>query len=204
MTPTLEIIAQIISILALVTGIPYMIFEVLQKNAMWYFGFFTGLTSAIMFAIQRNWASMCLNVYYVFMAVWGLYQWKKDSALLKSGNEKSHASATIHLNHISGKMAWGSIAGFVLMFVFLLWALRLLGDPAVVLDALSTSLCVVAMVWLAKSIPWHWVLWIIGDILLVVMCFVQGNYWLTAMYAVYVAASVYGLFLWRKNGSYVG
>ena len=72
-------IVQIIEIVALVMGIPYMIFEVLQKNTMWYFGFFTSTACAIQFFLESNWANMGLNIYYVGMAFWGLYKWKKDS-----------------------------------------------------------------------------------------------------------------------------
>ena len=98
-------IVQIIEIVALVMGIPYMIFEVLQKNTMWYFGFFTSTACAIQFFLESNWANMGLNIYYVGMAFWGLYKWKKDSAAVE---------ADIHLTRFSPKMAATSAAIFIL------------------------------------------------------------------------------------------
>ncbi len=61
-------IVQIIEIIALVLGIPYMICEVLQKNEMWYFGMVTSTACAIQFYLESNWANMGLNIYYVVMA----------------------------------------------------------------------------------------------------------------------------------------
>ena len=70
-------IIGIIEVFALVTGVPYIVLEVLQKNGMWYFGIATGLACAYSFAIQHVWSNMSLNIYYVVMSVWGLYQWRK-------------------------------------------------------------------------------------------------------------------------------
>ncbi len=187
-------IIQIIEIIALVMGIPYMIFEVLQKNTMWYFGMFTSTACAIQFFLEQNWANMGLNIYYVLMAFWGLYQWKKDSEAVE---------AEIHLTRLSPKMAFWSALLFLLGTGLLVWLLTTLHDSNPWMDAISTALCVVGMIWLAKSIPYHWILWVIGDTVLVVMCFLAGKYWMTALYVAYVIVSAYGFFRWRKRGEYI-
>ena len=187
-------IIQIIEIVALVMGIPYMILEVLQKNTMWYFGLFTSTACAIQFFLESNWATIGLNIYYVGMASWGLYQWRKDS---------SEVEADVHLRRLSPKMAMLSAAIFVFGTGLLVWLLTVLNDSNPWLDALSTCLCVIAMLSLAKSIPYHWILWVIGDTILVVMCFMAGKYWMTALYVAYVIASSYGFFHWKKKGEYV-
>ena len=71
-------IVKVIEIFALVTGVPYIVLEVLQKNSMWYFGIATGLACAYSFAVQHLWSNMALNIYYVGMSVWFLYQWRKE------------------------------------------------------------------------------------------------------------------------------
>lgn len=194
-------IVQIIEIIAFVLGIPYVVCEVLQKNDMWYFGMVTSTACAIQFFLESNWANMGLNIYYVVMAVWGLYQWKKDSLALNA--EDKAAGEDIHLTHLSLKTGLWSLAIFIAGTALLIWLLEVLHDSNPILDALSTSLCVVAMFWLARSIPYHWILWIIGDIILVVMCSMAGKMWLTILYAAYVIASAYGLFRWFKRGKFV-
>ena len=187
-------IIQIIEIIALVMGIPYMIFEVLQKNTMWYFGMFTSTACAIQFFLEQNWANMGLNIYYVLMAFWGLYQWKKDSEAVE---------AEIHLTRLSPRMAFWSALLFLLGTGLLVWLLTTLHDSNPWMDAISTALCVIGMIWLAKSIPYHWILWVIGDTVLVIMCFLAGKYWMTALYVAYVIVSAYGFFRWRKRGEYI-
>ena len=194
-------IIQIIEIIALVMGVPYMILEVLQKNTMWYFGMVTSTACAIQFFLQSNWANMGLNIYYVVMAFWGLYQWRKDSEALKTGAKED--GKEIHLTHLTLKTALWSAAVFVVGTGLLIWVLDLMHDSNAWMDAVSTALCVVAMFWLARSIPYHWILWIIGDTILVVMCFIGGKYWMTALYVAYVIASAYGLVRWRRHGVYV-
>ena len=184
----------IIEIIALVMGIPYMIFEVLQKNTMWYFGMVTSTACAIQFFLQSNWANMGLNIYYVCMAFWGLYQWKKDS---------QEVEAEIHLTRLTPKTAIFSAVAFVIGTGLLVWLLTCLHDSNPWMDAISTAMCVIAMVWLAKSIPYHWILWVIADSILVVMCFLGGKYWMTVLYIAYVIVSSYGFFRWRKRGEYI-
>ena len=187
-------IILIIEIIALVMGVPYMILEVLQKNTMWYFGMVTSTACAIQFFLQSNWANMGLNIYYVAMAFWGLYQWKKDSQAVE---------AEIHLTRLTRKTALISAAAFVVGTCFLVWLLTRLNDSNAWMDAVSTAMCVIAMVWLARSIPYHWILWVIADTVLVVMCFLAGKYWMTALYTAYVIVSSYGFFRWMKRGEYV-
>ena len=51
--------------------------EILQKNAMWVLGIFTGAACAVSFGVQHVWASMVLNLYYVGVSFYGLRAWKK-------------------------------------------------------------------------------------------------------------------------------
>lgn len=195
-------LVQIIEIAALALGVPYIVLEVLQKNSMWYFGIVSSTACAIQFFLQDNWANMGLNVYYVAMAVWGLYQWRKDGEALKARENENEVS-DIHLNHLTLSQALWSAAAFLAGTACLIWVLKATNDSSPVLDAVSTSLSIVAMYWLAKSIPYHWLLWIIGDSMLVVMCALSGMLWLTILYAAYVLAAAYGMVRWFKRGIYV-
>ena len=69
-----------IELFAMVTGVLYVLLEILQKNAMWVVGIATGAACAYSFSIQHSWGMVGLNLYYVVMSVVGLIRWKKDSA----------------------------------------------------------------------------------------------------------------------------
>ena len=194
-------IIKIIEIFALVTGVPYIVLEVLQKNSMWYFGIATGLACAYSFGVQHLWSNMALNLYYVVMSFWGLYQWRKDSRALKENG--SGRDVTVHLGRMSGVTALWSAVIFIAGTASLVWLLRALGGSSTWLDAASAMMSVVATYWLGRSILYHWIIWIVADVILVVVCFLEGQYWLTMLYVAYVAAAAYGLFHWLRRGAYV-
>ena len=179
----------------MVTGVAYVILEILQKNSMWIVGILTGAACAFSFAVQHVWASMGLNIYYMVISVIGLYRWKKDSGKVEAGE--------IHLGRLDGRTAAVSalltIAGTV-AFTFIL---RTTGDPAPVLDAFAVILSAVATWWLAMSYVEQWILWIIADIITTVLCVVTGQYLLALMYLVYVGGAVYGYIHWKRHGKVV-
>ena len=128
-------VIEIIEIFALVTGVAYVVLEILQKNAMWLVGILTGAACAYSFAVQRSWGMMGLNLYYIVMSVIGLVQWRKDGAAV--------GEDVIHLRSLPKKTALWSAVGFVLGSLVLIWVFR-------VADALTTMLCVVnGQYWMA-------------------------------------------------------
>lgn len=187
---------EAIEVFALVTGVVYLVLEILQKNAMWVVGILTGTACAISFAYQQVWASMALNIYYVAMSVVGLVQWRKAGGKVEQG--------AIHLSTLSRKTALLSAALFVVGSVVAIQVLRAAGDSVPQLDGIATVLSVIATWWLAQSYLQQWLLWIVADILTTVLCLMTGQYWMALLYGAYVLSAVYGYFHWKKNGVIVG
>ena len=187
---------EAIEVFALVTGVVYLVLEILQKNAMWVVGILTGTACAISFAYQQVWASMALNIYYVAMSVVGLVQWRKAGGKVEQG--------AIHLGTLSRKTALLSAALFVVGSVVAIQVLRAAGDSVPQLDGIATVLSVIATWWLAQSYLQQWLLWIVADILNTALCLMTGQYWMALLYGAYVLSAVYGYFHWKKNGVIVG
>ena len=179
----------------MVTGIAYVVLEILQKNAMWWLGILTGAACAFSFGVQHVWASMGLNLYYVAMSVWGLYQWKKAGAQVGAGE--------IHLQRLTRRALILSGVLAVVLTAVLCPVLRATGDPAPVLDAVAVTLSIIGTWWLAQSYPQQWLLWIVADILTTTLCISTGQYWMAALYLVSVGSAVYGYFHWNNHGKYV-
>ncbi|MBO4760261.1 MAG: nicotinamide mononucleotide transporter [Bacteroidales bacterium] len=193
-------IIQIIEIFAFVTGIIYIILEIGQKNSMWAVGILTGVACSYSFAVQQLWASMGLNVYYVAMSVWGLYQWRRDSMTLKSDNPEG---ATIHLAKPGKAVLLWSAVLMVIGTAGMIALLRALGDSSTVLDAVVAVMSAIGTWWLAKSYPQQWLIWIVADILSTVLCLVSGMYWMAILYLAYTLSAIYGYWHWTKNGRYI-
>ncbi len=191
----MDSLIQAIEIFAAVTGVVYVILEILQKNAMWWVGILTGAACAFEFATQHVWASMGLNIYYMGMSVVGLIQWKKASA--EVGED------AIHLNMMSHRVRLISLALLVVGISVLTPILKNTGDAAPVLDGTAVTLSIIATWWLAQSYLEQWMLWVVADLLSMALCLTTGQYWMAAMYLAYTASAVYGYFHWKNRGEYV-
>ena len=75
-------------------------------------------------------------------------------------------------------------------------------NPMSFLDSAVAVLSAVATWWLVKSYREQWWLWIVADTLSVLLCVLQGMWWMASLYVAYVAAAVYGLCYWKKRGIY--
>lgn len=191
----MDTVIQAIEVFAMVTGVVYLVLEILQKNSMWVVGILTSTACAFEFAITHVWASMGLNIYYVAMSVIGLLQWRKASEAVGEGE--------IHLSRLPRTVALWSAALFVLGSLVLMQVLRVTGDPAPGMDAVAVTLSVIATWWLAQSYLQQWLLWIVADIFTTTICLTTGQYWMAVLYTAYIASAVYGYFHWKRKGKYV-
>lgn len=188
-------IIQAIEIFALVTGVAYVVLEILQKNAMWVLGILTGAACAFSFGVQHVWASMGLNIYYVVISFIGLAKWRKDGARVAEG--------AIHLRALPKKVALWSACIFVLGSLAMIFLLRAIGDAEPRLDGAATVLSIIGTWWLAQSYLQQWLIWIVADIITTTLCVVTGQYWMALLYLAYIASAIYGYFHWRKKGVYL-
>ena len=185
-------LVQWIEIFAMVTGLAYVVLEILQKNAMWVVGVLTGAACAFSFAIQHSWGMMFLNIYYVVISFVGLVRWRRDGAALEEGE--------IHLRKLPLKTALWSAGIFVALSLGFSALLRALGDEVSSLDAVASILSVIATWWLSESYLQQWMLWVVADIMTTALCIMTGQYALALLYLAYIISAVYGYFHWKKKG----
>ena len=195
----MELAIKVIEIFALVTGLAYLVLEIQQRNLMWVLGILTGVACSFSFAVQHLYASMGLNIYYVAVSFWGLYQWKMDA-----GKLSDDSGSSIHLNKLDARTMVISAVLFVVGSVALIALLKAIGGSETQIDAVTTILSAIGTWWLAKSYPEQWLVWIVADVMSTVLCLTAGMYWMTALYLAYTAGAVYGYVHWRRNGQIVG
>ena len=92
---------QVLEIFTLVTGLIYVWLQVRQSNWMWAVDILCCIAAAITFFAKGLWANFGLNVYYILMAIWGLYAWLRDSRKVEEGE--------LHLNKPSKRICVISI-----------------------------------------------------------------------------------------------
>ncbi len=222
---------QFFEIFTLVTGVIYVVLEILQKNFMWVVGILTSVAAMWVFYSQGLYASFGLNTYYLITAVIGLWQWRKykgelvgksvvEAAIETSGSVDSDGQDgetgaerrdgdVIHLNKLTFRVLLMSlllavVGVFALAKIMELTKLMEIPEnPLPYLDSTATVLSVVATWWLVKSYPQQWLLWIVADGLSIGLCAYRGLWWMTALYAVYALAAIYGYWHWIRKGTYI-
>ena len=194
-------------IFTLITGVIYMILEIRQKSFMWVVGIATSLAAMWVFFRQGLYASFGLNTYYFIMAFVGLWHWKRDKALME---EKSDAVADVCLNRLNLKTVLVSALLLPIGVMSLSWGMTWLNEigwlnenPMSLLDSSVAVLSLIATWWLIRSYIQHWFLWIVADALSVVLCAMQGMWWMALLYLAYVVSAVYGLHYWKQRGAYL-
>lgn len=202
-------------IFTLVTGVIYIVLEIRQKNFMWVVGIATSLAAMWVFFRQGLYASFGLNTYYFITAFIGLWQWRRDKKALavKQVNEPDEEALqgdVICLNRLSLNTVLSSavvtVAGTLALSWGMTWAESagvLNENPMSLLDSAVAVLSAVATWWLVKSYREQWWLWIVADTLSVVLCALQGMWWMSLLYVAYVIAAVYGLHYWKLHGRLV-
>src|SRR5574344_422112 len=187
-------------IFTLVTGLLYIVLEIMQKNFMWVVGIVTAAAACVVFFVQGLYASMSLNVYYVLVSFWGLYCWRKDASQVKNSSEDS---GIIHLRRLKLGPALVSLGVFAFGFIAAGFLMQKLGDSQPWLDAAVTVASAIATYWLTRSYIEQWLVWILADAGTAMMCWFSGQYWLVALYAAYSLSAFYGYVHWKKKGVYL-
>ncbi len=192
---------DLMEIFTLVTGVIYVILEIRQKNFMWVVGIATSLAAMWVFFNQGLYASFGLNTYYLVTSFIGLWHWKRDKQELSTAPEEA-----IHLNRLTWKTVIASaliaVAAVPALSALMgqMAALGLKENPMSYLDASVAVLSAVATWWLVKSYLAQWWLWIVADTMSVILCAMQGMWWMAVLYLAYVAGAVAGLLHWKRHG----
>lgn len=195
-----------IEIFTLVTGVIYVILEIRQKNFMWVLGILTSLASMWMFYSKGAYASFALNLYYLVTAFIGLWQWRRDMAIVDEVRA-GHSEERIHIRQMNLKTALSGLMVIAVLAFALSWGMDRLHAAGVLkenpmswLDASIAAVSAVATWWLVRSYLEQWWLWIAANVMSLVFCVICGMWWMALLYVAYAVAAVVGLRYWKKHG----
>ena len=170
-----------IEIFGALTGVIYVILEILRRRSMWIVGILTSLIYIYVFGHIRFYAMMGLNIYYVGISIYGLWRWKAAPDICRIG--KRTASCCL--------------LAITLIFIFLYFLLGYFTDAHIPwADALITSMSIVATWMLSRSYLEQWWIWMAANMLAVAVYGWQGLYPTALLYIAYTVAAVVGYRRW--------
>jgi nicotinamide mononucleotide transporter len=181
-----------IELLGAILGILYVVLSIRQNIFTWPTGLLTSLLYIVVFYKSALYAAMGLQVYYVFISIYGWYFW------LKGKNTDNNSQAQVQ--NIKKQLLFKVAAVTILIYGFILFVLINFSDSDVpFMDSLTTSLSIMATWMLARKYIEHWIIWIFVDIVSSGL-YIYKNLWPTVvLFAVYTVMAVIGYFEWKKD-----
>ena len=175
--------------LAVVTAIMYLILAAKEDVRCWY----AALISSILYFYIMLQAGLLmeggLQIFYVFMAVYGWMQWK-DTNNKTPSLKISSWNKTTHLIIISFVITLSLISGIFLE--------KFTNAALPFLDALTTWGAIASTYMVAKKVIENWFYWFVIDSISIYL-FISRELFLTAfLFLIYLVIIIYGYRSWKK------
>ncbi|KGJ97682.1 nicotinamide riboside transporter PnuC [Colwellia psychrerythraea] len=135
-----------------------------------------------------------LNAYYLFMAVYGYWQWSKN--INNSANKK------VELAIVSWGLSWHVKACLVLAVIAtILGYLMATYTPAdfAYLDSFTTVYAVFATYLITQKVLENWLYWIVIDLISIYLYIEKGLIPTTVLFIIFVIVAGYGYIKWLKS-----
>jgi len=176
--------------IAVVLAIAYLLLAMRENILCWY----CALASATIYTALFWDASLpmqsLLNVYYMGMAVYGWWQWRRGGES-QTGIAIHSWPLRQHLWLVAGILIVSGVSGY--------WLESHQAGAWPFADALTTWASLVVSWMVAKKILENWLYWIVIDAICVFMYFDRGLHLSSLLFAAYVVIAVFGYFSWRAH-----
>ncbi len=179
-----------LEIIATVTGLIYLYYSIKGKNQLWVYGFISSGLYVFICYKAGIYADMAINIYYVFVSVYGFVHWTFYRSDEKVGLPISRLRffETVILVLITGILY--SFIAFILI--------RYTDSTIPYWDAFTTSASITATWMLARKIMEHWIIWIVVDTVSVGLYIYKHLYITSFLFAVYAIMAIVGFIQWRR------
>lgn len=181
---------SLLELTAVVFAIAYLVLAVRESLLCWYAAAVSTVIFLYIFWDVRLYMESGLQVYYLAMAVFGWYQWRRvdgDSANL----QVCVWSMQQHL------IALALIAVLTLVSGYLLNS----GTDAQLpfLDSFTTWASVVTTFMVARKVLENWIYWLVIDSISIYLYLDRELYFTAMLFAVYIVIIFFGWFSWSKS-----
>jgi len=153
----------------------------------WFFGIITVTLYAIVFWKVKLFADMSLQIVFLLLQFYGWYAWRHIDPF---------STLTISrcdlLDYLVGTI------GLVALFGGYVFVLKLTTSTTVYIDAITTSLSLVAQWLLCRKRLENWLLWMIVDLISIKMYVMKELYVTSGLYFIFLIICILGYWEWKK------
>lgn len=182
-----------IEIAGTVLGIAYIFLSVKQNILTWLMGLLTSILYIYVFFTSKFYADMSLQVYYVWVSIYGWILWAK-------GKTPNTDKAELPTTNVGKKMIVKLTIISILLWIGIYFILKEFTDSPIPFgDAFTTAFSIVATWMLARKIIEHWIIWVVVDFISIILYIYKGLYPTAILFVIYTGAAVWGYFEWKKE-----
>lgn len=176
--------------LAVIFGILSVWFA--RKENIWVYP--TGIINVLIYVylcyFAGLYADMAINAFYFVMSVFGWYNWSR----------RTQTNDHVPISGLNLKQWAFYIALIAVAFGVIYFVLSNYTDSTVPkFDSFTTALFIAAMWLMAIKKIENWLLWILGDILVIPMFAIKGLAFTSVQYIVFLVLAIMGYIEWRKR-----
>lgn len=175
--------------IAVVLGIAYVALAARENIWCWPAALFSTAIFSWLFWDVSLLMESALNVYYLFMAVYGWWQWTRGS--------KDHSPQKIH--------SWSTKQHLISISLILIFAItsgmllsRYTQAALPFLDSLTTWAAVVTTYMVTRKVLENWLYWVVIDAVSVYLYLDRGLYMTCALFFGYIIIAIYGWYSWKR------
>ena len=188
MIPTDWLIPYILEPLAVIAGLISIWFLKNEKLIGFPLGILNVFLYVFIFFITRLYANAAVNAYFFFMQIYGWYNW---SATRSNGK-------TLTVTRTSKNEWLLYIPLIFILFLFIRYILVSFTEgQSPTLDAFTTAIYMIAQLMISRKKLENWILWIVSDVIMVVLCLSQALWITSFQYAVFTIIAFLGYREWR-------
>lgn len=174
---------------AVLLAVAYLILAMRGSLWCWPAAFFSTAIYTLLFWQVSLLMESVLNIYYMYMAVYGFWQWKRGKQ--QSGIEVVSWSINRHLSIIIVTAVVSLVVGYLMS--------NYTQASFAYLDAATTCFAVITTYLVAKKVVENWLYWVVIDFVSIYLYLHKGLMLTTLLFVFYVGLAISGYFLWRAQ-----
>lgn len=183
----LEFNLSMLETTAVMFSIIYVILATKQNIWCWAFAAISVTLYTYICLNARLFAEAILQVFYLFMAAYGYYNWNKSNSEL----EVKEWSISKHLLII----LFGAIIVFFVGFYFSTYT----NAKMPIVDSFTTIFSIIATYMITKKVLENWLYWIVIDIVSIYLYFSRDLHLTSLLFILYTIIAIFGYFAWLKK-----
>lgn len=185
-----ELLANPLELIAVLTGIAYVVLAARAHISCWLFAFISSSISMWLVWDANLYMQALLYVYYVLMAVYGWYQWRKGSQ-----QETGIKIVSWHWKHHTAAI----VAITILSLFSGTWLAMYTESIHPYMDSLVTWGAVITTWMVANKVLQNWLYWIVIDTVSIYLYYQNGLTLYIVMFATYTVIAAFGYYHWRQT-----